>query len=235
MDTVKQFLDLFLHLDKHLAEIVSSCGLWTYGVLFAIVFCETGLVVTPFLPGDSLLFAAGALTVNTSLQVGYLLVLLILAAVIGDAVNYAVGYYMGEAMIRSKSSLIKPKHLARTHAFFAKYGKMTIVLARFAPIVRTFAPFVAGMAKMRYREFAVYNVTGAIAWVCLFVVGGRLFGNLPLVKEYFPLVIVAIIVLSVLPIAYEVWRQRRNALGADRSQCAPDAVNHRPPDTGSTG
>jgi membrane-associated protein len=222
METVKQFIDLFLHLDKHLAELVSSCGLWTYGALFAIVFCETGLIVMPFLPGDSLLFAAGALTANTSLQIGWLLVLVVLAAVIGDAVNYAVGYYLGEAIIRRKSRLIKPEHLAKTHEFFAKYGKMTIVLARFAPIVRTFAPFVAGMGKMRYAEFAVYNVTGAVAWVCLFVIAGRLFGNLPLVKEYFSLVIGAIIVLSVLPIVYEVWRQRRNARRADRSQCLPD-------------
>ena len=226
METVKQFIDLFLHLDKHLAEIVSSFGLWTYGVLFAIIFCETGLIVMPFLPGDSLLFAAGALTAHTSLQVGWLLILLILAAVIGDAVNYAVGYYLGEAIIRHKSRLIKPEHLARTHEFFEKYGKMTIVLARFAPIVRTFAPFVAGMGKMRYAEFALYNVTGAIAWVCLFVIAGRLFGNLPLVKEYFSLVIGAIVVLSVLPIVYEVWRQRRNARRASRSRCLQDADGH---------
>jgi membrane-associated protein len=225
METVKQFIDLFLHLDKHLAELVSSCGLWTYGALFAIVFCETGLIVMPFLPGDSLLFAAGALTANTPLQIGWLLVLVVLAAVIGDAVNYAVGYYLGEAIIRRKSRLVKPEHLAKTHEFFAKYGKMTIVLARFAPIVRTFAPFVAGMGKMRYAEFAIYNVTGAVAWVCLFVIAGRLFGNLPLVKEYFSLVIGAIIVLSVLPIAYEVWRQKRNARKADPSQCLPDVTS----------
>jgi len=226
METLKQIIDLFLHLDKHLAQIVVSCGLWTYGVLFAIIFCETGLIVMPFLPGDSLLFAAGALSAHTSLQVGWLLVLLILAAVIGDAVNYAVGYYLGEAIIRHKSRLIKPEHLARTHAFFEKYGKMTIVLARFAPIVRTFAPFVAGMGKMRYTEFAVYNVTGAVLWVCLFVIAGRLFGNLPVVKEYFSLVIGVIIVLSVLPIAYEVWRQRRNARRASRSRCLQDADGH---------
>ncbi|MBU4199480.1 MAG: DedA family protein [Verrucomicrobia bacterium] len=226
MEMLKQLIDLFLHLDKHLAEIVASCGLWTYGVLFAIIFCETGLIVMPFLPGDSLLFAAGALTAHTSLQVGWLLILLILAAVIGDAVNYAVGYYLGEAIIRHKSRLIKPEHLARTHEFFEKYGKMTIVLARFAPIVRTFAPFVAGMAKMRYTEFALYNVTGAILWVCLFVIAGRLFGNLPVVKEYFSLVIGVIIVLSVLPIAYEVWRQRRNARRSSRSRCLQDADGH---------
>lgn len=205
MDVIKQFIDYFLHLDKYLEQVISACGLWTYGVLFAIVFCETGLVITPFLPGDSLLFTAGALTAVTSLKLGWLLPLLIGAAVAGDAVNYSIGYFVGEKLIKTK--LIKQQHLDRTHAFFAKYGKMTIVLARFVPIVRTFAPFVAGLGSMRYVEFAMYNVTGGVLWVSLFVIGGRLFGNLPIVKEYFPLVIVVIIVLSVLPIAYEVWRQ----------------------------
>jgi membrane-associated protein len=211
MEVIKQYLELFLHIDKHLATIIASYGLWTYGVLFAIIFCETGLIIMPFLPGDSLLFAAGALTVNTSLHAGWLSVLLIIAAVIGDAVNYAVGYHVGEAILRRNRGLIKPEHLARTHEFFEKYGKMTIVLARFAPIVRTFAPFVAGMARMRYAEFALYNVTGAIVWVGSFVLAGRLFGNLPIVKEYFSLVILVIVVLSVLPIIFEVWRQRRKA------------------------
>jgi len=215
IEALKQFIDLFLHLDKHLAGLVSACGLWTYGVLFAIVFCETGLIVLPFLPGDSLLFAAGALTASTSLQMGWLMLLLILAAVIGDALNYAVGYYIGEAILRRRSRWVKPEHLARTHAFFEKHGRMTIVLARFAPIVRTFAPFVAGLGKMRYAEFAIYNVTGAVLWVCSFVTAGRLFGNLPIVKEYFSLVILTIIVLSVLPIIYEIWRQRRNSLRAE--------------------
>lgn len=211
MEMFRQVIDLFLHLDKYLAAIVSSCGLWTYGILFAIIFCETGLIVMPFLPGDSLLFAAGALTANTPLHAGWLSAMLIIAAVIGDAVNYAVGYYVGKAIIQRKSAMIKPEHLARTHAFFVKYGRMTIVLARFAPIVRTFAPFVAGMAKMRYAEFAIYNVAGAVIWVGVFVTAGRLFGNLPIVKEYFSLVILVIIVLSVLPIIVEVWRQRRRA------------------------
>lgn len=207
METIKQFIDYFLHLDRYLGQVIGAYGLWTYGLLFAIVFCETGLVVTPFLPGDSLLFAAGALTATTSLQIGWLLFLLISAAVLGDAVNYIVGYFAGEKLVRSR--LIKKEHLARTHEFFEKHGKMTIVLARFVPIVRTFAPFVAGMGKMRYAEFAVYNVTGGVLWVCLFVAAGRLFGNLPVVKQYFSLVIGAIIVLSVVPIAYEVWRQWR--------------------------
>jgi membrane-associated protein len=208
MDVLKQFFDLFLHIDKHLAALVSQCGNWTYWILFAVVFCETGLIVMPFLPGDSLLFAAGALTANTSIHIGWLTVLLIIAAVIGDAVNYAVGYYVGDVIVGRKSRWVKPEHLKRTHEFFEKYGRMTIALARFAPIVRTFAPFVAGMGKMRYAEFALYNVTGAVLWVTLFVGAGRLFGNLPVIKQYFSLVIAAIIVISVLPIAYELWRAR---------------------------
>lgn len=207
METIKQLIDYFLHLDRYLGQVIAAYGLWTYGLLFAIIFCETGLVVMPFLPGDSLLFAAGALTATTALKIGWLLILLIVAAVLGDAVNYMVGYYAGEKLIRTR--LIKKEHLDRTHEFFQKHGKMTIVLARFVPIVRTFAPFVAGMGKMRYAEFAVYNVTGGILWVSLFVTAGRLFGNLPVVKEYFSLVIAAIIVLSVVPIVYEVWRQWR--------------------------
>jgi len=209
METVKQIIDFFLHLDKYLGQIISACGLWTYGVLFAIVFCETGLVVTPFLPGDSMLFAAGALTATTSLNVVWLIILLCAAAILGDAANYAVGFFLGEKLIKSR--LIKKKYLDRTHEFYEKHGKMTIVLARFVPIVRTFAPFVAGLGSMRYLEFAIYNVTGGCLWVCLFVSAGRLFGNLPIVKKYFSLVIAAIVILSVVPIAYEVWRQWRDA------------------------
>ena len=205
MEIIKQFIDYFLHLDKYLGQIISACGLWTYGVLFAIIFCETGLVITPFLPGDSLLFTAGALSATTSLNSGWLLVVLSAAAVIGDAANYAIGYYIGERLIQSK--LIKKKYLDRTHKFYEKYGKMTIVLARFVPVVRTFAPFVAGLGRMRYLEFAIYNVTGGCLWVGLFVTAGRLFGNLPIVKQYFSLVIAAIIIISVLPILYEIWRQ----------------------------
>jgi len=205
MEIIKQVIDYFLHLDKYLGQIISACGLWTYGVLFAIIFCETGLVITPFLPGDSLLFTAGALSATTSLNSVWLLVVLSAAAVIGDAANYAIGYYIGERLIQSK--LIKKKYLDRTHKFYEKYGKMTIVLARFVPVVRTFAPFVAGLGRMRYLEFAIYNVTGGCLWVGLFVTAGRLFGNLPIVKQYFSLVIAAIIIISVLPILYEIWRQ----------------------------
>ncbi|MDP2934134.1 MAG: DedA family protein [bacterium] len=205
METLKQFFGFFIYLDKYLGQIISACGLWTYGVLFLIVFCETGLIVTPFLPGDSLLFTAGALSATTSLNSVWLLVVLSAAAIIGDAANYAIGYYIGERLIQSK--LIKKEYLNRTHKFYEKYGKMTIVLARFVPIVRTFAPFVAGLGRMRYLEFAIYNVTGGCLWVGLFVTAGRLFGNLPIVKQYFSLVIAAIIVISVLPILYEIWRQ----------------------------
>ncbi|MEI7435514.1 MAG: DedA family protein [bacterium] len=213
METIKQFIDYFLHLDRYLGQVIGAYGIWTYGLLFAIVFCETGLVILPFLPGDSLLFAAGALTATTPLQIGWLLVLLVIAAVLGDAVNYMVGYFAGNKLAQSR--LIKQEHLARTHEFFEKHGKMTIVLARFVPIIRTFAPFVAGMGKMKYTEFAAYNVAGGILWVCLFVGAGRLFGNLPFVKQYFSMVILAIIVLSVIPICYEVWRQWRDGKKAD--------------------
>jgi len=207
METIKQIIDYFLHLDRYLGQIISACGLWTYGILFAIIFCETGLVIMPFLPGDSLLFAAGALTATTSLNFMWLLILLCVAAIAGDAVNYLIGYYVGEKLIKTR--LIKQKYLDQTHEFYEKHGKMTIILARFVPIVRTFAPFVAGLGKMRYVEFAIYNVTGGCLWVGLFVTAGRLFGNLPIVKRYFSLVIAAIIVISVLPIVYEIWRQWR--------------------------
>lgn len=205
METLKQFFGFFLYLDKYLGQIISACGLWTYGVLFLIVFCETGLVITPFLPGDSLLFTAGALSATTPLNIVWLLVILSAAAIIGDAANYAVGYYIGERLIRSK--LIKKEYLDRTHKFYEKHGKMTIILARFVPIIRTFAPFVAGLGSMKYAEFAIYNITGGCLWVGLFVTAGRLFGNLPIVKRYFTLVIAAIIIISVLPIVYEIWRQ----------------------------
>lgn len=219
METLKQIIDYFLHLDRYLGQIISACGLWTYGILFAIVFCETGLVVAPFLPGDSLLFAAGALSATTSLNFMWLIILLCIAAIAGDAVNYMIGYYIGEKLIKSK--LIKKKYLDQTHEFYAKHGKMTIILARFVPIVRTFAPFVAGLGSMRYVEFAIYNVTGGCLWVCLFVTAGRLFGNLPIVKRYFSLVIAAIIIISVLPIVYEIWRQWREARNKNPGKLTP--------------
>jgi membrane-associated protein len=210
---VSGLLDVILHLDKHLAEWTQALGGWVYVVLFAIVFAETGLVIAPFLPGDSLLFAAGAIAAlpGSPLSPGWLIVLLSAAAILGDAVNYAIGRRVGPAIFQSTTSkLLNRKHLERTHRFYEKYGGRTIIIARFVPIVRTFAPFVAGIGEMRYARFALYNVTGGIVWVALFVLAGYLFGNIPVVQRNFPLVILAIIVLSVLPIVIEAVRVRRH-------------------------
>jgi membrane-associated protein len=212
MDTLLQLVDVFLHLDAHLAEWASTLGPWLYGLLFLIVFCETGLVVTPFLPGDSLLFAAGALCAldGSPLSVAPLAALLIVAAVGGDALNYAIGGYVGPAIFTSEHSrLLNRQHLARTYAFYERHGGKTIFLARFVPIVRTFAPFVAGIGRMRYAYFASYNVTGAFAWVLAFLLAGYWFGQIPTVKRNFHVVIVAIIVISVLPMVFEFLRARR--------------------------
>jgi membrane-associated protein len=211
MGTIKHIIEIFLHLDKYLGQIIQTYHQWTYLILFIIIFCETGLVVTPFLPGDSLLFAAGALTATTSLNVGWTFLILSIAAVVGDAVNYSIGYFLGEKLIQRHSRLIKKEHLDETHRFFEKYGKFTIVVARFVPIVRTFAPFVAGLGSMRYVEFAAYNVIGGVLWVGLFLGGGRVFGNIEIVRKNFTLVILAIIVLSIMPIVIKYWRLRRAA------------------------
>ncbi|RIL03474.1 MAG: DedA family protein [Proteobacteria bacterium] len=214
MELIQTAIDLFLHLDRHLADLTQALGPWIYFLLFAIVFCETGLVVTPFLPGDSLLFAIGALASipDSGLSLGIIAALLIAAAILGDAVNYAVGAYVGPRVFASEQSRwLNKKHLMRTHEFYEKYGGKTIILARFVPIVRTFAPFVAGVGSMTYARFALYNVTGAIAWVLSFLLAGYFFGQLPVVKEYFHLVIVAIIVISVLPMVFEFVRARREA------------------------
>jgi membrane-associated protein len=211
MDLLHQFVDVFLHLDAHLNEWAAALGPWLYVVLFAIVFCETGLVVTPFLPGDSLLFAVGALaaTEGSPISLPTVMVLLIIAGVAGDATNYAIGRRIGPRAFKSETSwLLNKKHLLRTQAFYEKHGGKTIVLARFMPIVRTFAPFVAGVGQMQYRRFALFNVTGAIAWVVLFSVLGYAFGQTATVKKNFQLVILAIIVLSVLPGVIELWRER---------------------------
>jgi membrane-associated protein len=212
MESLAKLVDLFLHLDVHLAEWAGVLGPWLYLLLFLIVFCETGLVVTPFLPGDSLLFAAGALASvdGSPLQVPLLCALLIVAAVSGDAVNYAVGSYLGPAVFTSEHSrFLNRQHLIRTQHFYAKHGGKTILLARFVPIVRTFAPFVAGIGRMRYGYFATYNVSGAVAWVISFVLAGYWFGQIPTVKRNFHVVIVAIIVVSVLPVVFEWLRARR--------------------------
>jgi membrane-associated protein len=210
MEFLREAVDVVLHLDAHLTTLVQQAGGWTYGVLALVIFAETGLVVTPFLPGDSLLFAAGAVSAVGGLNVHLLAVLLIAAAIVGDAVNYAVGRYFGE---RIASRYVKPQHLERTRAFYARHGGKTIVLARFIPIVRTLAPFVAGMGQMEYRRFAFYNVTGGIGWVLLFVYSGYFFGNLPVVKDNFSLVIVAVIVLSMIPVGIEWWRAGRRESG----------------------
>ncbi|MBI5844968.1 MAG: DedA family protein [Deltaproteobacteria bacterium] len=208
-ELLRNFISIFLHLDKHLGEIIRDYGTWTNLILFLIVFCETGLVVTPILPGDSLLFAAGTFAARGDLSIGLLLVLLYVAAILGDAANYTAGWYLGPRMNPEGGRFIKKKYLDRTHRFYEKYGKMTIILARFVPIVRTFAPFLAGVGTMRYVEFAAYNIIGGISWVSLFLVSGYFFGNIDVVKNNFSLVIMGIILVSVMPIAYEYLRHRR--------------------------
>jgi membrane-associated protein len=202
-------VDLFLHLDKHLNEVIQSYGPWTYGLLFAIVFLETGLVVTPLLPGDSLLFAAGSFAALGALDVALLFLLLSIAAVLGDTLNYAIGHYLGPRVFHyERSRFFNPEHLRRTHAFYETYGGKTIIIARFVPIVRTFAPFVAGIGAMSYARFVLYNVAGGVLWVAVCLGAGYLFGNLPFVKKNFSLVILAIIFVSLLPAAVEYLRQR---------------------------
>ena len=199
-----------LHIDQHLLELVAAYGPWIYLILFLIVFAETGLVVTPFLPGDSLLFVAGAIAAMGEMNVHLLVALLILAAVLGDAVNYAVGHFFGMKLFSNPDSRIfRRQYLDKTHDFYARHGGKTIILARFVPIVRTFAPFVAGVGRMTYRHFFSYNIVGALAWVLSFSYAGYFFGNLPVVKSNLSLLILAIIVVSVLPGVIEIWRSRR--------------------------
>ena len=210
MDLLPRIIDLFLHLDTHLGQLISQYGTWTHLILFLIVFCETGLVVTPFLPGDSLLFAAGTFAALGALDLWLVVLLLIIAAIAGDTVNYWIGAYIGPRAFRGDIRFLRKEYLDRTHAFYEKHGGKTIILARFVPIIRTFAPFVAGVGAMSYPKFIVYNVAGAVLWVGLFVVGGYFFGNIPVVRENFTLVILAIIAISVLPIAVEALRARRS-------------------------
>lgn len=214
MDLIYFLIDFILHIDVHMAELVAEYGMWVYAILFLILFCETGLVVTPFLPGDSLLFVAGALAAlpGNDLNVHIMVMLMIVAAIIGDAVNYTIGRLFGEKLFSNPNSKIfRRSYLDKTHAFYDKHGGKTIILARFVPIVRTFAPFVAGMGHMSYRHFAAYNVIGALVWVLLFTYAGYIFGDLPVVQENLKLLIVAIIVLSVLPGVIEIIRHRRAA------------------------
>jgi membrane-associated protein len=202
-------VDFVLHLDRHLADLTAEYGALTYALLFIIVFCETGLVVTPFLPGDSLLFAAGAVSALGSLHVMGVWGVLFAAAVLGDNMNYWIGRSLGTRLV-SNTRIVKPPHLERTHRFFEKYGRSAIILARFVPIVRTFTPFVAGLGRMTYRVYLPYDIVGGIAWVSLFVFGGYYFGNVPWVKGHFHIVIPAIIVLSLVPIVVEVLRHWRS-------------------------
>ena len=214
MEFIQSIIDIILHLDVHLNQLAINYGVWLYAILFAIVFAETGLVITPFLPGDSLLFAVGALCAieGSPLNLGLMMVILIAAAVIGDAVNYAIGSRVGPRVFHSETSrLLNKKHLLRTKRFYEKHGGKTIIIARFVPIIRTFAPFVAGIGKMGYRRFALFNVTGAVAWVVGFLVLGHSFGNLPVVKQQFHYVIFGIIFLSILPIVIEFVRERQAA------------------------
>ena len=212
MEFFAQVVDFIVHIDVHLDQIIRSYGAWTYAILFAIVFCETGLVVTPLLPGDSLLFAVGTFAALGSLRLDLTIVLLTTAAILGDTVNYWIGAKVGPRVFHGENvRFLNRKHLDRTHEFYEKYGGKTIIIARFVPIVRTFAPFVAGIGRMSYRRFLAYNVVGGVLWILLFVLGGYFFGNLPVVRRNFTLVIMAIIVLSILPAVVEFVRQRRLA------------------------
>lgn len=209
MEFLATLFDLVLHLDRHLQALAGDYGGWVYLILFLIVFCETGLVVTPFLPGDSLLFVAGTVAAAGGMNVHGLVAVLIMAAILGDAVNYAVGHYLGPRVFRSADSRwLNPRHLERAHAFYERYGGKTIIIARFVPIVRTYAPFVAGAARMSYPRFALYNVTGAVLWVTSLGYAGYFFGNISVVKENLTLVILGIIVLSILPGVVEYLRHR---------------------------
>jgi membrane-associated protein len=219
---MQRLLDFFLHFDVHLAGFVAQYGAWVYGLLFAIVFAETGLVITPFLPGDSLLFAAGTLSATGQLDIRVVSVLLVAAAVIGDAVNYAIGRYVGPRMFRAEDSrgtlhrLLNRHHLERAHEFFERHGGKAVVLARFVPIVRTFVPFVAGAGAMRYSAFALYNVAGALLWVAVCVGAGYAFGNVPIVKENFTLVALGIVAVSLIPVLVEWLKHRKKGSGVDR-------------------
>lgn len=209
MELIKDFIDLFMHLDKHLSVVIQNYGVLTYLILFLIIFCETGLVVTPLLPGDSLLFAAGTFAASGSLNVGWLFILLTIAAVAGDTVNYWIGYFIGPKIFHKENvRFLNKEYLDRTHQFYEKYGAKTIIIARFVPIIRTFAPFVAGIGSMNYGRFISYNIIGGVAWIAICVFAGYLFGNLPIVKENFTLVILAIIFISILPGIIEFLRQR---------------------------
>lgn len=203
MEILKQFIDILLHLDKYLVAISAEYGVWIYAILFLIIFCETGLVVTPFLPGDSLLFAVGALASTGAVDLWLIVLLLSIAAILGDSVNYFIGHKFGDYLVAHRSKIIKKEYLDKTHDFYERYGGRTIVIARFVPIVRTFAPFVAGMGSMTYSHFITYNIVGGLVWIFSLSFLGFFFGELPIVKKNFSLVIFGIILISILPIVWE--------------------------------
>jgi membrane-associated protein len=208
---VAEFIEFILNAENHLREFTANYGIWVYALLFLIIFCETGLVVTPFLPGDSLLFAIGALAAQQIMDINILWPLLIVAGILGDSVNYSIGKWMGPKVFHYENSrFFRKDYLMRAHAFYEKYGGRAIVLARFVPIIRTFAPFVAGIGTMTYRKFFFYNVFGAILWVGIFLGAGYFFGNLPFVKSNMKVIILAIIIVSVLPIVWEWWKARKH-------------------------
>lgn len=210
MEIIKSFVDLFLHLDSHMAQMVAQYGQWIYAIVFAVVFCETGLVITPFLPGDSLLFVLGALAAQGSLELKFLIPLLIVAAIAGDALNYQIGRRLASSVLENKKlPFIKKEYLDRTREYFEKYGTKTIIIARFIPIVRTFAPFMAGVGKMPYTTFTLFNVAGGIFWVLAGVFAGFFFGNLPFVSEHFSLVVLAIVAISLIPAVLEFMKHRK--------------------------
>lgn len=209
MEWLQVIIDFIINIDQHLIEIVGEYGTWTYAILFLIIFAETGFVVTPFLPGDSLLFAAGALAATGVLNPWYLFLLLFVAAVIGDSLNYAIGSYFGTRLFKEDSKIFKMDYLRKTESFFEKYGGKTIVIARFVPIVRTYAPFVAGASKMNYSRFIFYNIFGAFIWIGIFVLVGYLFGNIPIIKNNFSITVLIIIFLSLVPIFVELFKAKR--------------------------
>lgn len=217
-------MEFILHFDEHLKDFVAAYQAWTYILLFVIIFCETGLVFTPFLPGDSLLFAAGAIAATGALNIYVLIVTLSIAAILGDTLNYWIGHWFGEKLFDGRFRMLKPEQLERTHRFYEKYGGKTIILARFVPIVRTFAPFVAGVGAMTYSRFLFYNVVGGIAWVLTFTLLGYSFGGLAFVEEHFELVVIAIVIISVMPAVYEaVNARRRREPSADAAVAEPEA------------
>jgi membrane-associated protein len=216
METIKHIIDFVLHLQEHLHAFTRDYGTWVYVLLFAIIFAETGLVVTPFLPGDSLLFAVGAIAANPASGLSFWLAcgVMLVAAILGDSVNYSIGRFAGDRLSKRYPKLIKPEYLAKTREFFDRYGGKTIIIARFVPIVRTFAPFVAGSGSMDYKKFMYYNVTGALLWIGLLVPAGWFFGGLPWVKKNFELVVLGIIFISILPMIIEIlreWMKRKKA------------------------